>query len=131
MAVSFTFSYNTNSGFSGSLVVARLPRMVLSTLGFSANVHRLTGFKETTMHLAVTLRASRLGEEFRDFSINFPTCYRLSQAFDYNRNSSAIFKVTFDAGSELYGVTMLLLVNDDIDWTGACNRMLAKDMAGY
>lgn len=68
---------------------------------------------------------------FGDFIINCPTYYMASRAVDVNRNMSAVFKLTFAAGSELHGATQPFLQNADIDWSGANNRTLAEIMTAY
>ncbi|KAF2154493.1 alpha/beta-hydrolase [Myriangium duriaei CBS 260.36] len=68
---------------------------------------------------------------FGDFIINCPTYTMASHAVDLNSNSSAVFKLTFAAGTELHGSTSVFLSNKDIDWAGANNRTLAEIMTSY
>lgn len=68
---------------------------------------------------------------FGDFIINCPTYQMASRAVDVNSNASAVFKLTFDAGSQLHGATGPFLQNADIDWSGANNRTLAEIMTAY
>ena len=54
-----------------------------------------------------------------------------SRAVDRNRNMSAVFKLTFAAGTQLHGATQPFLTNSDIDFSGASNRTLAEIMTSY
>ena len=68
---------------------------------------------------------------FGDFIINCPTYQMASSAVDLNRNASAVFKLTFAAGTQLHASTAPFLANQDIDWAGANNRTLAEIMTSY
>ncbi|QIW96956.1 hypothetical protein AMS68_002474 [Peltaster fructicola] len=68
---------------------------------------------------------------FGDFIINCPTYFMASRAVDHNSNSSAVYKLTFDAGSELHGATAAFIFSNDINWPGANNNTLAKIMTSY
>jgi len=52
-------------------------------------------------------------------------------AVERNSNSSAVFKLTFAAGTELHGSTSPFLANADINWAGANNMTLAEIMTSY
>ena len=67
---------------------------------------------------------------FGDFIINCPTYYMASHAVDANRNSSAVFKLTFAAGSELHGATTVFLAAN-ATWPQANNHTLAEIMTSY
>lgn len=69
---------------------------------------------------------------FGDFIINCPTYYMASNAVDRNTNRSAIFKLTFAAGSQLHGATVPFLVSSVTgDWPNANNQTLAEIMTSY
>lgn len=68
---------------------------------------------------------------FGDFIINCPTYLMASRAVDHNSNSSAVYKLTFDAGTQLHGATLPFIFNTDIDWAGVNNVTLARIMTSY
>lgn len=68
---------------------------------------------------------------FGDFIINCPTYQMATRAVDTNGNRSAVFKLTFAAGTQRHGATIPFLANSDIDWAGASNRTLAEIMTSY
>jgi hypothetical protein len=68
---------------------------------------------------------------FGDFIISCPTYYMASRAVDLNSNISAVFKLTFAAGSEEHGATAPFLQSADIEWPGANNRTLAEILTTY
>ncbi|KAI6890585.1 hypothetical protein KC318_g1264 [Hortaea werneckii] len=67
---------------------------------------------------------------FGDFIINCPTYYMASNAVDRNDNSTAVFKLTFAAGSQLHGSTTPFLAAP-VGWPGATNQTLARIMTDY
>lgn len=67
---------------------------------------------------------------FGDFIINCPTYYMASNAVDRNTNSSAVFKLTFAAGSQLHGATVDFLAAP-VGWPAANNQTLARIMTNY
>lgn len=69
---------------------------------------------------------------FGDFIINCPTYYMAFNAVERNANRSAVFKLTFAAGSELHGsTTPFLTSNVPGEWPGANNITLAEIMTSY
>lgn len=50
---------------------------------------------------------------------------------DHNSNSSAVFKLIFDAGSQLHGATVPFLNSNVTDWPSAGNQTLAAIMTSY
>ena len=68
---------------------------------------------------------------FGDFIINCPTYYMASNAVDRNSNSSAVFKLTFAAGTELHGATASFLASNVTGWPSANNQTLAEIMTSY
>ncbi len=48
-----------------------------------------------------------------------------------NSNSSAVFKLTFAAGSELHGATTPFLASNEVGFPDANNHTLAEIMASY
>jgi hypothetical protein len=67
---------------------------------------------------------------FGDFIINCPTYQMASRAVDLNGNMSAVFKLTFAAGSELHASTAPFLANY-VGYGGANNLTLAEIMTSY
>lgn len=68
---------------------------------------------------------------FGDFIIDCPTYAMASHAADRNANASAVFKLTFAAGSQLHGATTPFLFANSTDWPQANNRSLAQIMSSY
>ena len=68
---------------------------------------------------------------YGDFIINCPTYVMATSAVDHNTNSSAVFKLTFAAGSELHGATAAFLASNVTGWPGANNHTLAEIMSSY
>ena len=68
---------------------------------------------------------------FGDFIISCPTYYMAFNAVERNSNSSAVFKLTFAAGTELHGSTTAFLASSEIGWPGANNHTLAEIMSSY
>lgn len=68
---------------------------------------------------------------FGDFIINCPTYCFASSMIDQNRNSTAVFKMLFDAGSHVHGATLAFLLSEDINYPLAGNRFLAEVMPSY
>ncbi|KAK5117720.1 hypothetical protein LTR62_005144 [Meristemomyces frigidus] len=68
---------------------------------------------------------------FGDFIINCPTYQMATNAVDRNTNSSAVFKLTFAAGSEEHGATTPFLASNITGWPGANNHTLAEIMSSY
>lgn len=68
---------------------------------------------------------------FGDFIINCPTYFMASRAVDHNSNSSAVYKLTFDAGAQVHGATAAFIFSTDINWPSANNKTLAKIMTSY
>lgn len=54
-----------------------------------------------------------------------------TSAIDYLGNSSAVFKMVFDAGSQLHGATQPFLCSNVTDWPNANNQTLAEIMTSY
>ena len=54
-----------------------------------------------------------------------------TNAVDRNTNSSAVFKLTFAAGSELHGATSNFLASNVTGWPSANNNTLAQIMSSY
>ena len=70
---------------------------------------------------------------YGDFIINCPT-YEMATAMTDaadNANTSAVFKLTFAAGSELHGATTVFLASNQTGWPVANNHTLAQIMSGY
>ena len=68
---------------------------------------------------------------FGDFIIACPTYYMAFNGVERNKNSSAVFKLTFAAGSELHGATTLFLASNITGWPAANNHTLAEIMTSY
>lgn len=68
---------------------------------------------------------------FGDFIINCPTYEMASRAVDHNSNSSAVFKLTFAAGSEVHASTAPFLASNSTNWADANNQTLAAIMTSY
>ncbi|KAK1079511.1 hypothetical protein LTR33_006324 [Friedmanniomyces endolithicus] len=68
---------------------------------------------------------------FGDYIINCPTYIMATNAVDRNTNSSAVFKLTFAAGSELHGATSTFLASNITGFPSANNATLAQIMASY
>lgn len=68
---------------------------------------------------------------FGDFIISCPTYYMAFNAVDRNTNRSAVFKLTFAAGSELHGATSPFLASNETGFPGANNHTLAEIMSSY
>ncbi|KAK1811512.1 hypothetical protein LTR12_014110 [Friedmanniomyces endolithicus] len=68
---------------------------------------------------------------FGDYIINCPTYIMATNAVDRNTNSSAVFKLTFAAGSELHGATSTFLASNVTGFPSANNATLAQIMASY
>lgn len=54
-----------------------------------------------------------------------------SSAVDEIYNSTAVFKLVFDAGSQLHGATAAFLTSAYTGWPGANNQTLAAIMSSY
>lgn len=54
-----------------------------------------------------------------------------TSAVDELYNSSAVFKLIFDAGSQVHGSTAPFLATSSIDWSTANNQTLAAIMTSY
>ena len=54
-----------------------------------------------------------------------------SRAVDHNSNSSAVFKLTFAAGSQIHASTVPFLASPSINWPAANNHTLAEIMTSY
>lgn len=54
-----------------------------------------------------------------------------SSAVDHLPNSTAVFKLVFDAGSQLHGATAAFLTSTYTGWPGANNQTLAAIMSSY
>jgi hypothetical protein len=54
-----------------------------------------------------------------------------SSAVDTNSNASAVFKLTFAAGTEEHGATAAFLCSNVTGWPGANNHTLAEIMSSY
>lgn len=67
---------------------------------------------------------------FGDFIINCPTYEMAYNAVDSNRNSSAVFKLIFAAGTEEHGATVPFLAAP-VGWPNANNHTLAVIMTDY
>lgn len=50
---------------------------------------------------------------------------------DYSYNESAVFKLTFAAGSQLHGATGAFLASNTTGWPRASNHSLAEIMSSY
>ncbi len=68
---------------------------------------------------------------FGDFIINCPTYQMAFNAVERNTNSSAVWKLIFDAGSEVHGATEAFLCSNTTSFTGANNQTLAEIMTSY
>ncbi|KAK4560706.1 hypothetical protein LTR86_005284 [Recurvomyces mirabilis] len=68
---------------------------------------------------------------FGDFIIDCPTYQMATNAVDRNTNSSAVFKLTFAAGSELHGSTSAFLASATTGFPQANNHTLAEIMTSY
>ncbi|KAF3766456.1 alpha/beta-hydrolase [Cryphonectria parasitica EP155] len=68
---------------------------------------------------------------YGDFIIVCPTYQMATSAVDENYNSSAVFKLVFDAGSQVHGSTAPFLANEYINWPTANNQTLAAIMTSY
>ncbi|EXJ55528.1 hypothetical protein A1O7_08456 [Cladophialophora yegresii CBS 114405] len=68
---------------------------------------------------------------FGDFIINCPTYYMASSMVDALSNSSAVFKLTFAAGSELHGATNPFISSNVTNYPSANNLSLAHIMTSY
>ena len=68
---------------------------------------------------------------FGDFIINCPTYYMAFNAVERNSNRSAVWKLIFDAGSELHGATTPFLAANTTNYPGANNQTLAHIMTSY
>lgn len=67
---------------------------------------------------------------FGDWIIDCPTYYMATNAVDRNTNASAVFKLTFAAGSEVHGSTTAFLATG-VGWPTANNHTLAEIMTSY
>lgn len=54
-----------------------------------------------------------------------------TRAVNHNRNSSAVFKLTFAAGSEVHASTVPFLASETTNWASANNHTLAEIMTSY
>lgn len=54
-----------------------------------------------------------------------------TSAIDELANSSAVFKLVFDAGSQLHSATLPFLATTDINWSSANNHTLAEILTSY
>lgn len=54
-----------------------------------------------------------------------------TSAIDELGNSSSVFKLIFDAGSQLHGATAPFLCSNVTSWPGANNETLAEIMSSY
>lgn len=68
---------------------------------------------------------------FGDFIISCPTYFMATNAVDRNTNSSAVFKLTFAAGTELHGSTTPFLASNATGFPTANNHTLAEIMSSY
>ncbi|KAK5694361.1 hypothetical protein LTR17_024880 [Elasticomyces elasticus] len=68
---------------------------------------------------------------FGDFIINCPTYIMATNAVDRNTNSSAVFKLTFAAGSQTHGATTNFLASNVTGFPSANNHTLAEIMSSY
>ncbi|KAL7903928.1 Alpha/Beta hydrolase protein [Trichoderma velutinum] len=68
---------------------------------------------------------------FGDVVVNCPTYYAASAYTDHGLNQSAVFKLVFDAGSQLHGATVAFIMSEGTDWDGANNKTLARIMSDY
>jgi len=50
---------------------------------------------------------------------------------DYSYNESAVFKLTFAAGSQLHGATASFLISNVTGWSSAPNQTLAEILSSY
>lgn len=68
---------------------------------------------------------------FGDFIISCPTYYMAFNAVERNTNRSAVWKLTFAAGTELHGSTAAFLTSNTTDFPEANNQTLAEIMTSY
>ncbi|KUI70471.1 Lipase 2 [Cytospora mali] len=68
---------------------------------------------------------------FGDFIINCPTYQIATSAVDHTSNSSAVFKLVFDAGTQLHGATSDFLASNITGWPSANNHTFAAIMSSY
>ncbi|KAK5452737.1 hypothetical protein LTS15_006885 [Exophiala xenobiotica] len=68
---------------------------------------------------------------FGDFIINCPTYYMASSMVDSLSNNSAVFKLTFAAGTELHGATNPFISSNVTNYPSANNLTLAHIMTSY
>ncbi|KIW41260.1 uncharacterized protein PV06_06833 [Exophiala oligosperma] len=68
---------------------------------------------------------------FGDFIINCPTYYMASSMVDSIANQSAVFKLTFAAGTELHGATNAFISSNQTNYPSANNLTLAHIMTSY
>ena len=68
---------------------------------------------------------------FGDFIINCPTYYMAFNAVERNTDRSAIWKLTFAAGSEEHGATTVFLASATTGFPDANNHTLAEIMSSY
>ncbi|KIW96658.1 uncharacterized protein Z519_02049 [Cladophialophora bantiana CBS 173.52] len=68
---------------------------------------------------------------FGDFIINCPTYYMASSMVDSLSNRSAVFKLTFAAGTELHGATNPFISSNVTNYPSANNLTLAHIMTSY
>jgi len=69
---------------------------------------------------------------YGDFIIDCPT-YQMATAMSDSpqTNTSATFKLIFDAGSEVHGATTVFLAANETGWPAANNHTLAAIMSSY
>jgi carboxylesterase type B len=68
---------------------------------------------------------------FGDIFIDCPTALIASAAVNNDRNSSAVYKMIFDASTGFHGSTAPYLANTNLDWKGVENQTLAAIMTSY
>lgn len=68
---------------------------------------------------------------FGDFIINCPTTYIGFNAIEHNSNRSTVWKMVFNAGSQLHGATVPFLASNTTDFPAANNQTLAGIMSSY
>ncbi|KAJ4412855.1 hypothetical protein N0V82_008706 [Gnomoniopsis sp. IMI 355080] len=68
---------------------------------------------------------------YGDFIINCPTYQMATSAVDDSYNSSAVFKLIFDAGSQTHGATAAFLTSEYTNWPTANNKTLAAQLTSY
>jgi hypothetical protein len=54
-----------------------------------------------------------------------------SSAVDCNKNSSAVFKMIFAAGTEMHGASMFFLLSHTTNYPGANNLTIAETLTSY